>query len=98
MRQFFSQAWRILTSWEFWVSLAIILGSAVGVIIGQFRREGVTWEQVRFIILDNLPTINLPDITLKIHSSDNDFTILALMLMLTLNSWVVYLVIREMRD
>lgn len=98
MRQIFSQIWRALTSWEFWVSLAIISGSALGVIIAQLRREGITWEQVRFVIVDNLPTINFPDISLVVHSSDNDYTILALMLMLTLNSWVVYLVIREMRD
>lgn len=91
------QIWRIVTSWEFWMGLAIILGSALGVIIGQFRRAGLTTSEMWVLLRQLAPDIRLPNIQVVIHSSDNDWTMLALMLMLFINSLVVYIVIRDMR-
>ena len=91
------QIWRIVKSWEFWMALAIISGSALGVVIGQFRRAGLTLGETWVLMRQILPQLDLPQIQIVVHSSDNDWTILALMLTLFVNSLVVYFVIRDMR-
>ena len=98
MKQWLVKARNLILSWEFWVSLAIILGSAFGVIIGQLRRSGVTWAELRFVLFGNLPTITFPTIILTVHSQEYDYTLLLMMIMLFTNAVVVYAVIRSMRD